>query len=79
MTTISENVLMITYSLKYFKGHTSEKLKEKIDWLKNISIYGVEFYLKEGVRKGFIYTKIKKNNIVYYPTVKGLYEYENNF
>lgn len=79
MTELEENTLMLVASLIYFKGLTIEELKEKADWLKNISIFGIETWLTNGIRKGYIYDKSKGKKIVYYATNKGKKEYEKKF
>ena len=72
MTHLEENTLMLVTTLEYYPGHTSEEIKEFADWLNNISIFGVETWLTNGIRKDYIRDKIdKKGNIIYFCTTKG--------
>jgi hypothetical protein len=80
MGIIKENVLMLCCSLNYFKGRTSKQLQTEVDWLKNLSLYGIEFYLVQGENMGYIYSKINKDNdIIYYTKKKGLKAYYKEF
>ncbi len=80
MGIIKDNVLMMCKSLEYFKGRTSNQLQTEVDWLKNMSLYGVEFYLVQGERMGYIYFRINKDNdIIYYTKKKGIKEYNTHF
>ncbi len=77
---IQENVLMMCKTLEHFSGKTSNELSVEVDWLKNISLYGIEFYLIEGEKKGYIYSKINKDNkIIYFVRKKGLKAYLKYF
>lgn len=49
----------------------SEALKEKCAWLKNISLYGVELFLKEAERRGYVDCHEKEEELRYVTTQKG--------
>ena len=72
MTHTEEQILKLVSTLEYFKGYSSEQLKKNVDWLKNMSIDGIEFYLIQGVRKGYISERTKGDDIVYYAKQKGI-------
>ena len=68
---LKENAQMLTSSLAWGGAKTLEQLK-KLDWLKNISEYGIIMYIREAEHRGWIRTKIKKGEPnLYMPTVKG--------
>ena len=77
---LEENALMITYSISVFKGKTQSWLETNIDWLKNISSYGVTEYLREAERRGFIKSKATGVNeeVIYFATRKGITTYNND-
>jgi hypothetical protein len=77
---LEENALMITYSISVFKGKTQSWLEQNIDWLKNISCYGVTEYLKEAERRGFIKSKSDglDNEVIYFATNKGINTYNKD-
>lgn len=80
LTHIENQVLMMCKTLEHFSGKTSDELSVEVDWLKNVSIYGVEFYLIEGEKKGYIKSDVdRNNNIVYFVTKEGLEAYLNYF
>lgn len=59
LTPLHEEALKISISIRYLndgKGINTEDL-EKLDWLKNISIMGIQMYLKEAMRRRYIREK----------------------
>lgn len=80
MTQLEENTLMLVNTLEYYPGHTSEEIKEFADWLKNISIFGVETWLSNGIRKDYIRDKVNKDGkIIYFCTARGKKERDKQF
>nr|DAG03080.1 MAG TPA: hypothetical protein [Siphoviridae sp. cttma3] len=68
---LKENAQMLTSSLVWGGAKTFEQLKE-LDWLKNISEYGILMYIREAERRGWIRTKITEGKPnLYISTVKG--------
>ena len=51
------NALMITQTISAYKGKNQSWLEENINWLKNISSYGVSMYLQEAEKRGYIKSK----------------------
>lgn len=81
MSEFEEKSLMLTYTLKYHKGKTVDQLSKDVEWLKNISIIGIDHILSYGEKKGYIYSRTKKNSreLYYYASAKGLKKYHKNF
>lgn len=77
---LEENALMITYSISVYKGKNQSWLEKNIDWLKNISNYGVTEYLMEAERRGFIKSKSAgvDKEVIYFATKKGRDAYDND-
>lgn len=81
---LEENALMITFSISVQKGKTQEWLNENLDWLKNISSYGVSLYLQEAERRGWIKSQAPKGmedkecDLIYFATKKGINAYNND-
>ena len=68
---LKENAQMLTSSLVWGGAKTLEQLKQ-LDWLKNISEYGIIMYIREAEHHGWIRTKITKGEPnLYMSTVKG--------
>lgn len=53
------------------EGKSAEWLKENIAWLKNISFYGIELYLKEAELLGYLISEDEDDQIIYMSTKKG--------
>lgn len=68
---LKENAQMLTSSLTWGGAKTLEQLKE-LEWLQNISEYGIIMYIREAEHHGWIRTKFTdgKPN-VYLSTAKG--------
>jgi len=81
MSESEEKALMLAFTLKYHKGKTTEQLKKDVQWLQTISLMGIDHYLKYGEDKGYIYSRVKKNdsNLYYYSTKKGQRTYDKYF
>ena len=80
MTQLEESTLMLVTTLEYYPGKTSEEIKSIADWLKNVSIFGVETWLSNGVKKGYIRDKVNKNGeIIYFCTARGKKERDKQF
>ena len=68
---LKENAQMLTSSLVWGGAKTLEQLKE-LDWLKNISEYGIIMYIREAESRGWIKTKfVEGKPNTYISTVKG--------
>lgn len=66
-----EGAEKITLSVCANERSSSETLKEKNEWLKNISIFGIELYLKEAERMGYVDYEQEGGGLVYMTTKKG--------
>ena len=65
MTHLHENALKIAVSIMYAndgKGITGIESLKQLDWLKNISGDGIELYLTEAERRGFITIRDSKEH-----------------
>lgn len=68
---LTEGAEMLTSSLVWGGRMTFEQLN-KLDWLKNKSYYGINLFIQEAERKGWIGTTCKEGKpTVYYATSKG--------
>lgn len=68
---LKENALMLTSSLVFGGAKTLEQLKE-LDWLKNISEYGIIMYIREAESRNWIRTKFTEGKPnIYTSTAKG--------
>lgn len=81
MSELEEKVLMLSYSLSMFPGLCSEEMRKQIGWLKLYSVFGIDTWLHQGVRKGYIRDKVAEDGktLIYYCTSKGKNEYLKNF
>ena len=68
---LTENAKMLATSIYYGGSMTYDDIC-KLDWLKNISYYGISFYLETAIRKGWIKPKCSENKpTIYSITVTG--------
>ena len=74
------NALMITQTISAYKGKNQSWLEENINWLKNISSYGVSMYLQEAEKRGYIKSKSdgEEKEVIYVATKKGINAYNND-
>lgn len=63
MSEFEEKSLMLTYTLKYHKGKTVDQLSKDVEWLKNISIIGIDHILSYGEKK-VTYIVARKKTLV---------------
>lgn len=70
---LKEGAEKITFSIinDGGEGKSAEWLKEHITWLKNISFYGIELYLKEAELLGYLVSEDEDGQIIYMSTKKG--------
>ena len=68
---LTEGAEMLTKSLTWGGKMTFDQIN-KLDWLKTTSYYGINLYIQEGIRKGWINCMCKEGKpTVYYATRKG--------
>lgn len=76
MSDLEQKELMMVASVKWFPWKTSEYYKDNMDWLKTISIFWVEFYLSEWLKKWWITDNVWDDwKIIYYATEKWYNKY----
>lgn len=70
-TELTESAKMLATSIAYGGSMTYDDIC-KLDWLKNISYYGISFYLETAIRKGWIKAKCREDKpTIYSITTKG--------
>lgn len=84
MTEFRENIIMLSYSLYTLAQYQDKKEFtvydcQEIEWLKGKSIYGIELYLVEAEKMGFVASVWKNNEFYYRGTAKGNKAYEKHF
>lgn len=68
---LKERAEMLTSSLVFGGKKTLDQLKT-LDWLKNISEYGIIMYIREAEHHGWVETKCHEDEPnVYFATAKG--------
>lgn len=67
---LTEGAEMLTKSLTWGRKMTFDQIN-KLDWLKTTSYYGINLYIQEGIRKGWINCMCKEGKpTVYYAPVR---------
>ena len=71
MTNLEESIYQLICTLEYFPGKSVDELKS-VEWLRNTSIDGISLWLQQGIRRGYIYDKVRKDGeLIYYASAKG--------
>lgn len=74
MGALRDGAEKITVSVRYCSGYTIAQMQKEWDWLKGYASYGIQLFLLEAMRMGYIKEKLGKkdpNQFTYHITPKG--------